>query len=161
CHLHFVRGEAREGLELATRCLGLAEETREPEFLAVAAHHVALLAHSCGQLRQAISQSEDALVYAGRAHVSIWQIVILFNTATSLVLARDLHLLGRVSKALTVAEQGLRYARESKHLFSICFALCVPDVTYYRREPEVALAHADEAIVLSEENGFALFLAWA
>ena len=161
CHLHFVRGEAREGLELATRCLGLAGETRDPEFLAVAAHHVALLAHSCGELRQAVSQSEDALLYAGRAHVNMLQIGLLFNTATSLVLARDLHLLGRVSEALSVAEQGLRYARESKHLFSIGFALCVPDVRYYRREPEVALAHADEAIVLSEENGFALFLAWA
>src|SRR5262249_35054570 len=121
CHLHFVRGEAREGLELATRCLGLAEQTRDPEFLAIAAHHVALLAHSCGQLRQAVSHFEDALLYAGRAHVNILQIGVLFNTATSLVLARNLHLLGRVSKALTVAEQGLRYARESKHLFSIGF----------------------------------------
>jgi class 3 adenylate cyclase/predicted ATPase len=161
CHLHFVRGEAREGLELATRCLGLAEEARDPEFLAVAANHVALLAHSCGQLRQAVSQSQDALRYAGRTHVNVLQIGLLFDTATALVLARDLHLLGRVSEALTVAEQGLRYARESKHLFSIGFALCVPDVRYYRREPEVVLAHADEAIALSEENGFALFLAWA
>jgi tetratricopeptide (TPR) repeat protein len=161
CHLHFVRGEAREGLELATRCLGLAEEARDPEFLALAAHHVALLAHSCGELRQAVSQSQDALRYAGRAHVNVLQIGVLFNTATALVLARDLQLLGRVSEALTVAEQGLRYARESKHLFSIGFALCVPDVRYYRREPEVALAHADEAVALCEENGFALFLAWA
>jgi predicted ATPase len=161
CHLHFVRGEASKGLELATRCLGLAEETRDPESLAVAAHHVALLAHSCGQLRQAVSQSQDALRSAGRAHVNVLQIGLLFNTATALVLARDLHLLGRVGEALTVAEQGLRYARESKHLFSIGFALSVPDVRYYRREPEVALAHADEAIALSEEHGFALFLAWA
>ena len=154
-------GRSEGRVELATRCLGLAGETRDPEFLAVAAHHVGLLAHSCGRLRQAVSQSEDALLYAGRAHVNMLQIGLLFNTATSLVLARDLHLLGRVSEALSVAEQGLRYARESKHLFSIGFALCVPDVRYYRREPEVALAHADEAIVLSEENGFALFLAWA
>jgi class 3 adenylate cyclase/tetratricopeptide (TPR) repeat protein len=161
CHLHFVRGEASEGRELATRCLGLAEETRDPESLAVATQNAALLAHSSGNLREAVSYSQDALRYNSRAHVNVLQIGLLFNTALALVLSRDLHLLGRVSEALTVAEQGLRCARESKHRFSICFALCVPDVRYYRREPEVALAHADEAIALSEENGFALFLAWA
>jgi predicted ATPase len=89
------------------------------------------------------------------------QIGLLFNTAVALVLALDLHLLGRVSEALTVAEQGLRYARESKHGFSICFALCFPMLRYYRREPEIALARVKEAVSLSEENGFAVWLAWA
>jgi predicted ATPase len=32
---------------------------------------------------------------------------------------------------------------------------------YYRREPEIALARAKEAVSLSEENGFAVWLAWA
>jgi class 3 adenylate cyclase len=161
CHLHFMRGEASERLELATQCLGLAEETHDPESLAVARRYVALLAHSCGNLRQAVSQSQDAIWYASRANVNRLQIGLLFNTVVALVLARDLHLLGRVGEALTVAEQGLRYARESKHLFSLGFALCIPGVRYYRREPEITLAHAEEAIALSEENGFAVWLAWA
>jgi class 3 adenylate cyclase/predicted ATPase len=161
CHLHFVRGEASEGLELATRCLRLAEETHDPESLAVAAHCMAELAHSCGNLQQAVSQHQDALRYGSRANVNVLQFGLLFNTAVALELARDLHLLGRIGEALTVAEQGLRYARDSKHLFSLGFALSVPDVRYYRREPEVALAHADEAIALSEENGFAYWRTWA
>ena len=106
CHLHFVREEASEGLELATRCLKLAEETRDPESLAIAENVVALLAHSCGNLRQAVSHAHDSLNYNSRAHVNVLQIGLLFNTAVALVLGRDLHLLGRVSEALTVAEQG-------------------------------------------------------
>jgi class 3 adenylate cyclase/predicted ATPase len=161
CHLHFVRGEAREGLELAIRCLRVAEETHEPQTLAVSAHHVALLAHSCGNLRQAVSHSQDALCYARGAHVDVLQIGLLFNTAVPLVLSRDLHLLGQVGEALRVAEQRLRYARESKHRFSLGYALSVPDVRYYRRQPEIVLAQANESIVLSEENGFTVWLAWA
>src|SRR5262249_49785277 len=137
------------------------EETHDPESLAVAWRYVALLAHSCGNLRQAVSQSQDAIRYASRANVNRLQIGLLFDTVVALMLARDLHLLGRIGEALTVAEQGLRYARESKHLFSLGFALCIPDVRYYRREPEVALAHAEEAIALSEENGFAVWVVWA
>jgi tetratricopeptide (TPR) repeat protein len=149
CQLHFVRGEASEGLELATRCLGLAEETLDPESLAVAAQNAAFLAHSCGNLRQAVSHSQDALHYNDRAHVDVLQIGLLFNTAVALVLALDLHLLGRVSEALTVAEQGLRYARESKHGFSICFALC-----YARMgQTEKALAMLNETLEHIERSG--------
>jgi tetratricopeptide (TPR) repeat protein len=161
CQLHFVRGEAREGLELAIRCLRLAEETHDPESLAVAGHYVALLAHACGNLGQAVSQFQDATRYAGRANVDILQIGLLFDTAVAWVLAVDLHLLGRIDEALKVAEQGLRNASESKHLFSLSFALCFPRLRHYRREPEIALARAGEAISLCEENGFWVWLAWA
>jgi len=136
CHLHFFRGEASAGLELARRCLKLAEETHDPESLAVAGHYVALLAHSCGNLQQAVSQHRNDLRYGVQANIHVLQIGLLYKTLVASTLARDLHLLGRVGEALIEAEQGLRYARESKHPFSLCFALCVPNVRYYRREPE-------------------------
>jgi tetratricopeptide (TPR) repeat protein len=161
CQLHFGRGEVSEGLELATRCLGLAEETQDPESLAVAGHYVALLAHSSGNLQQAVSHFHDAVRYADQANVNVLHIGLLFNTQVALVLAQDLHLLGRVDEALKVSEQGLRYARQSKHPFSLSFTLCSPILRYLRREPEIALARAEEAISLAEENGFAVWLAWA
>jgi tetratricopeptide (TPR) repeat protein len=127
----------------------------------VAGHYVALLAHSCGNLRQAVSQFHDAANYAHRAFVDVLQIGLLFNTAVTWVLALDLHLLGRVDEALQAFENGLRYARESKHLFSLSFALCFPWLRHFRREPEIVLARAMEAISLCEENGFAVWLGWA
>jgi class 3 adenylate cyclase/tetratricopeptide (TPR) repeat protein len=161
CQLHFVRGEASEGLELAIRCLALAEDKHDPLSLALASHYVALLAHSCGNLRQAVSQFQDAMRNADRANVDVLQIGLLFDTAVAWVLTLDLHLLGRVGEALKVTEQGLRNVRESRHLFSLSFALCFPWLRQFRREPEIALACAEEAISLCDQNGFAVWLAWA
>jgi len=71
-------------------------------------------------------------------------------------------LLGWPDEALRSAEQGLRLARDSKHLFSLAFALAAPASTFrrYRREPEIALMQAKEAIALSQENGFSDWLNW-
>jgi predicted ATPase len=77
-------------------------------------------------------------------------------------LALTLQLLGRIGEAAKAAEEGLRRARESKHLISLGHALTVAGTRLhrYRREPEVVRAHAEEAITLSEENGFAVWLPW-
>jgi tetratricopeptide (TPR) repeat protein len=71
-------------------------------------------------------------------------------------------LLGRVDEALEAAEQGLRHARESKHLFSLGFALFMRGgfLAQYRREPEIVRTHSQELIALSEEYGFVSWLAW-
>ena len=54
-----------------------------------------------------------------------------------------------------LAEEGLRRARESKHLFSLGLR-CQSEGrgSQYRREPKLARAHSEEAIALSEEYGF-------
>jgi adenylate cyclase len=73
-----------------------------------------------------------------------------------------LQLLGRVDEAVKVAEQGLRHTRESGHLFSLGFALFMTGgfLPQYRREPEIVSARSQELIALSEEYGFATWLAW-
>jgi adenylate cyclase len=76
-------------------------------------------------------------------------------------LAEALQLLGRVGEAVKVAEEGLRYTRESKHLLSLGGSLTVGGrLPRYRRELEIVRAQAEEAIALSEENGFAEWLPW-
>src|SRR5215831_18809193 len=73
--------------------------------------------------------------------------------------AGSLQLLGRVDEALNLAEEGLRQARESRHLFTLGLALVIKaQLAHYRREREVALAHSEETIALSEENGFTAWL---
>jgi predicted TIM-barrel fold metal-dependent hydrolase len=69
--------------------------------------------------------------------------------------------LGQVTEAAKLAKEGLRYARESRHLYSLGHALTIkPKTHYYVREPEIARAHAEVAIALSEEHGFAEWIPW-
>jgi predicted ATPase len=78
------------------------------------------------------------------------------------VRALPLQLLGWPDEALKSAEQVLRDARDSRHLFSLGFALAAPGGIFrrYRREPQIALVQAEEATALSEENGFSDWLNW-
>jgi len=71
-----------------------------------------------------------------------------------------LQLLGWPDEALKSAEQGLRDARDSRHMFSLGLALTGPGSTFrrYRYEPEIALVQAEEAIALSQQNGFSDWL---
>jgi predicted ATPase len=68
---------------------------------------------------------------------------------------------GSGTEAAKLAEDGLRHARESRHLFSLGLALTVKPRTHcFVREPEIVRAHAEEAIALSEEHGFAEWMPW-
>jgi class 3 adenylate cyclase/tetratricopeptide (TPR) repeat protein len=160
CNLHFVRGECREGLELANRCLKLAEDTHDAKWLAVARFNTAASAMSSGNLSEAIAHSQEMVRQAKRAQVKISPVGLLYET--TLPLAQFLQLQGRISDALRAAELALRCARESRHLFSLGFVLTIVEgwFRHLRREPDVALARAEEAIALSEENGFVNWLHW-
>jgi tetratricopeptide (TPR) repeat protein len=70
-----------------------------------------------------------------------------------------LHLLGRVTEALMVSEEAQKYARESKHLFSLGLALTMGCLLYrLRRDPGVVSMRAEELIGLAEEGGFGEWL---
>jgi predicted ATPase len=86
----------------------------------------------------------------------------LYKGRLACIQALSLQLLGWPDEALKSAEQGLRAALDSRHLHSLSFALIAPGGAFrrYRREPERALAQAEEGIVLSEENGFSEWLNW-
>ena len=66
---------------------------------------------------------------------------VLYSSCIACFEALPLQLLGRISEALKFAEEGLRHARESGHLFTLGLALLLrARVSRYRREPEVVLA---------------------
>jgi tetratricopeptide (TPR) repeat protein len=115
---------------------------------------------SSGNLREAIANSQEMVRQANRAQVKISPVGLLYET--TIPLAQLLQLQGRVSDALRASELALRRARESRHLFSIGFVLTIVEGWFrrLRREPDVALARAEEAIALSEENGFVNWLHW-
>jgi tetratricopeptide (TPR) repeat protein len=162
---HWVGGELLLGQELAKRNLDLAEATQDPRLLVEAHHYAGMMAFSCGNLRQALTYLDDALRHASAASLDD-KVSPLFGTLyksrSTSNLAQLLQLLGSPDEALKSAEQALRLARDSRHLFSLAVALIAPGGTFrsYRREPEIALVQAKEAIALSQENGFSDWLNW-
>ena len=70
--------------------------------------------------------------------------------------------LGYPDQALRLSEEAIALGRASKHAFSLAFALALGAMLCgMRLEKERALGHADEAMALSEEQGFPLFLGLA
>jgi class 3 adenylate cyclase len=154
----FNRGESACGLELARRCIALAEETAEADLLAAAHWQAGLLAWACGKQKEAISHMQAARD-AGSS-VALASSGMLPRTAIHE--AVPLQLLGRVGEAAHLAEEALSRARESEHLFSLAVALTnAAGLCLLRRQPEAALSHTHGIMVLSEENGFAQWRAMA
>jgi predicted ATPase len=115
CNIMLNRGESARGLELAQRCIALAEETAQADLLAVAHEQAGLSAWACGNLKEAISHYQHSR--GASRGIALASSGMLPRTAVSEALA--LQLLGRVGEAANLAEERLRRARESGHLFSL------------------------------------------
>jgi class 3 adenylate cyclase/tetratricopeptide (TPR) repeat protein len=156
--LYLVRGECTRGFELTTRCLELAEPARDAELLADIYWNRALLASFGGDLQHGVPILKDGLDYAERINRKYSREGFLFRTSFKVNLANAFQLLGHIADSVKLAEEALQHARDSKHLFSICFALVTQVGALWRREPEVVRAHTAEGIALAEKYGFTLFL---
>jgi tetratricopeptide (TPR) repeat protein len=151
----FNRGQAVQGLELAQKCVELAEAMGELELLAAARYSAGLLALSCGNLRQAASHLEEGIHLIDHTRHSLSPAGFLYSISFTCNLAVILQLLGRVADASQVADDGLRQARESGHIPSLGLALTLCQwLRRYRREAPIVRMHAEEVITLSQENGF-------
>jgi tetratricopeptide (TPR) repeat protein len=160
-HFKFAQGEIASGLELSRRCLEVAATVQDAGLLAYARWTSGGLAVSCGNLREGVSYLEGGIRGIDRP-ASIPLLGVLYGSAFPGWRAIPFHLLGRVDDAVTLADDGLRHARESRHLFSLGLALIIRGLmAHFRREPESARAYNAEAIALSEENGFPTWLAAA
>ncbi len=160
---HFTKGESSDsGLELARRCLDLAQASNDPRLLTDAYWSVGMLAESCGKLSESSLNYENARRQLERVDrgFSVWG--LSWECALSAHAAPALQLLGRSGDAIRLAEEALRRAHESTHLFSLGHALsCVGGwLCRIRREPQLGLTYADETIALAEEHGFAEWLPW-
>ena len=153
--VYFARGESRQGFELAHRCLDLAKATKDDGVLADACYTAGILASTCGALRESVSYLDEAAVHIARTNRRTISGLGLPVGGFSSFRAFPLPWLGRVDEALTLSEEGLRFARNSGDLFFLSFALALRAMIFsFRREPALAQALSAEAIVLSQENGF-------
>jgi tetratricopeptide (TPR) repeat protein len=160
--LYYTQGESARALELASRCLTLGNAVRDNALLADLHYHAGMAAWRCGGFLESVSYFEDALAQARTTNCSIspqWD--LLYQSVIPPNCADDLQMLGRLSEAAKLAEDGLRHARRSRHLLSLAGALAIGG--YFaldRKQPNICLARCEEIIALSEENGFAEWLPW-
>jgi class 3 adenylate cyclase/tetratricopeptide (TPR) repeat protein len=161
-NLYFTQGESARGLELANRSFELAVATRNDSLIADAHWTVGCLAHSCGELAQALRHYDEAMVFSDRvpSDASLWGIRLTSGPLSQSCAPRQL--LGRISEAAAAAEEAIKRARQSGHLFSLGHALttAVGWMAYLQREPEKMLVHAEEQIAFSAEHGLVEWLYW-
>jgi tetratricopeptide (TPR) repeat protein len=161
-HFYFAQAESSRGLELSRRCLELAATTQDAGLLAYARWTAGVLAVSCGKLREGVSHLEAGARGIERTNRIVPLLGLAYGTAFPIWLGMAFQLLGRVDDAIKMVDEGIRQARECKHLFSLGLALLIRgSLAHYRREPEIARAYYAEAIALSKENGFPSWLAAA
>jgi len=158
---YFTRGEPSRALATGRRCLELAEQTSDGAACAYAAFYMACGAQAAGLLSEAASHYAEAMLHAEQANHRDLILPFVMRSSGASQRSNVLASMGRVAEAVKLAEDGLLYARESRHLFSLGLALTVKSRTHsFLRQPEIARAHADEAITLSEEHGFAEWMPW-
>jgi class 3 adenylate cyclase/tetratricopeptide (TPR) repeat protein len=170
--LSFSRGDSLLGQAQVKEYLSKVEEIQQGPLLAEAHNTAALLAYTCANFRQSLSHFDEAEADAGE-NVSPLFGRILFKAEIPSNRAIALQLLGYPDQALTSSEHGLRDAREGRNLFGLGLALTgrnmlslnaaplFPAGTFGgQREYELVIANAQQAIALSEENGFSEWLNW-
>ncbi|MBV8357653.1 MAG: AAA family ATPase, partial [Deltaproteobacteria bacterium] len=108
--VYFARGESRQGFELAHQCLDLAKATQDDSVLADACYIAGILACACGALRESVSHLNEAAVHIARTDRRTISGLGLPVGGFSSVRAFPLPWLGRVEEALTLSEEGLRFA---------------------------------------------------
>ena len=161
-NLYFVQGESARGLDLARQCLPLAEAAEDDALIADAHWSVAGPAHTCGALAEAVAEYDEAILCADRVGAGVSLLGVLLNVAPLSQSCAPRHLLGRISEAAALAEQGIKNARESEHPFTLGHALTTASgwMAYLRREPEAMLVCAEEQIAFSSEHGLIEWLNW-
>jgi tetratricopeptide (TPR) repeat protein len=159
--LHWVQGEAMLGLEVAKRCLDLRELALDPELLADIYFMAAGLSESCGKLREAVAYYESAAQAAREAARMKRPLSPTWGLLHTITIAAQscttLLLLGRVDQAAKTADEALRRARSSQHLFQLSQALVIAGIwpCFAKREADKIPAYADEVQTLADEMGFA------
>jgi len=128
--IYFTHGEPLRALATGKRCRDLAEQTSERAALAYAAFEMACGAHAAGRLGEAASLYAETMLHAEQTHNR--DLILPFTMRSSAAIQRShvLASMGRVTEAAKLAEDGLRHARESRHLFSLGLALSVKPRTH-------------------------------
>ena len=159
-----VRPDLPLARQLGEELLGLAEKRDETPLCVIAHYAVGLTSYFLGELLPARSHLEEGMAGYTPAQRSSPLIRAGQDPGVGchIYAALTLWLLGYPDQALARAQDGLALATEISHPVSSAYALTTAAEVYmHRGEAQEAYDHADEAITLSTEQGFAHWLALA
>ena len=154
------RFEVREALEVARRCVKLAEQDLI-EMLPAANSLLAQVLHRSGDLVHAASVLRDEMKgLTSPYHEAARLVSSNIWCVNPMTLAYVEHALGRPDAARKLEKEGLRRAREYKHSLSLAAALHTGcHLRYQRQEAGAVRDQAELLIEFAEEHGFSEFLA--
>ena len=163
CSSHYARLELREATNLASRLLSLAQDSGDPEHTLLAHRvmatvHIALPEHDIARKHLALALD----LYRPNLHRSY---VLKYGEDPGLwclsYMAWTSDWLGHRDRALNEIGRAITIARQLPARHPLAYVLANAALVHQqRREPAVTLACAEEAMVISEQQGIAQQLAW-
>ena len=158
---YIINGEYNSAREFTAQNLNLARRTQDPDVLLEAHHYLGALQTYAGELASA-RQSQDEVItrYDRKTHHALIYLYAGDDPAACCLghKAWTLWLLGYPEQALQSAQAALRLAQQLSHPFSLAQATWQSAWLHgLRGERAHAIAQAQAAIALSEEQGFTRF----
>jgi TOMM system kinase/cyclase fusion protein len=163
-HMYIVRADLTKSREVAARFLLLANQ-RPDAILLMAAHwltgqnlvHVGEHVTGLQHLEQAHARYDPR---QHPTHVTLFGVDV--GVFTLSYMSHVLWDLGYPEQAVQRSREALTLAQEMHHPFSIALAHAYAAMLHqFRQEPHAANEHAEMALTLCTEYGFAYYLAWA
>ena len=157
-----VRADYPLARQLGEELLGLAAQRDEPRLSVIAHMTSGVISYSLGELLAARSHLEEGIARDTPAQRSLPLFQASFDAGVGChnYAAMTLWALGYPDQALARAHDGLVLATELAQPFSTATALQIVAWVYqFRREEQDVSEHAEAAIILATEQGFALYLA--
>jgi predicted ATPase len=161
---YLVRSELESARELGEQLVALAREVDDPALLLVAHDALGVTYQLLGAPAAARTHLEHAIaLYRVDHHRSMAQLYGQEDPGTTCraFLAKGLWLLGYPAQALEQMREAFALAQELAHPPSLAQLLAHAAFFYqFRREPQTVQQHAEAAIALCSEQGFAYYLAY-
>lgn len=159
------RSELAEAAALGERLRVQAEQTGDPGLILQAHHALWPTRLVQGALGQSLDHARRAMaLYDPGAHAALATVYGNHDVGVCarVVAAWACEMVGEPEEAVRVSQDGLDLASRLGHPFTEALALVfAAHLHRFRGDPEAARSHADRAMALSREQGFALMHAWA
>jgi predicted ATPase/class 3 adenylate cyclase/DNA-binding winged helix-turn-helix (wHTH) protein len=160
---YIVQAKQQLAREVGTQLLSLSQQAQDATFLLEA--HLALAGslHDLGAFSLARHHWDQSLAcYDRQQHRShVLHFGMDLGVFSRALMSHTLWHLGYADQALTRSHEALALAEEHAHPFSQAIALAYAVMLHqFRREPHILDEHAETALALCTEQGFAYYRAW-
>jgi predicted ATPase/class 3 adenylate cyclase/DNA-binding winged helix-turn-helix (wHTH) protein len=160
---YIVQAKQQLAREVGTQLLSLSQHVQDSTFLLEAHLSLAGSLHDLGEFTPARNHWDHSLAYYDRqqhrSHIMHFGMDLgVFSRA---LMSHTLWHLGYPDQALTRSHEALALAEEHAHPFSQAIALAYAVMLHqFRHEQHTVYEHADTALALCAEQGFAYYLVW-